>query len=201
MNTILRSTVFFDKSRKIKIMQNIIHHIFKSVLILCVLIIGNSKVVSANEKIESLYSELKKSKTESAARAIEEKIWQNWIIGPNAEVTTLLAKAMERRRAYDFAGSLEILNKVVEKTPNWAEVWNQRAFVHFLREEFDKSLEDADRAIELEPNHFGALAGKAQILMSRGRTELGQKALRKAIKLHPFLKERALLIEIPGQEL
>lgn len=201
MNTILRSTVFYDKSRKIEFMQNIIHHIFKYVLILSVLIIGNSKVVSANEKVQRLYIELKQSKTESAARAVENKIWQKWVIGPNTEATNLLAKAMERRRAYDFAGSLEILNKVVEKTPNWAEGWNQRAFVHFLREEFDKSLEDADRAIELEPNHFGALAGKAQILMSQGRTELGQKALRRAIKLHPFLKERALLIEIPGQEL
>lgn len=199
MNTILRSTVFNDKSRKIEFMQHIIHHIFKYVLILSVLIIGNSKVVSANEKVQRLYIELKQSKTESAARAVENKIWQKWVIGPNTEATDLLAKAMERRRAYDFAGSLEILNKVVEKTPNWAEGWNQRAFVHFLREEFDKSLEDADRAIELEPNHFGALAGKAQILMSQGRTELGQKALRRAIKLHPFLKERALLIEIPGQ--
>lgn len=201
MNTILRSTVFYNKSRKIEFMQNIIYHIFKYVLILSVLIIGNSKVVSANEKVQRLYIELKQSKTESAARAVENKIWQKWVIGPNTEATDLLAKAMERRRAYDFAGSLEILNKVVEKTPNWAEGWNQRAFVHFLREEFDKSLEDADRAIELEPNHFGALAGKAQILMSQGRTELGQKALRRAIKLHPFLKERALLIEIPGQEL
>jgi tetratricopeptide (TPR) repeat protein len=201
MNDILRSTFFYDKSRKSKFTQNIALCFFKSVLILCVLIIGNSKFALANEKVQRLYIELKQSKTESAARAIENRIWQNWVIGPNTEATNLLAKAMERRRAYDFAGSLEILNKVIEKTPDWAEGWNQRAFVHFLREEFDKSLEDADRAIELEPNHFGALAGKAQILMSQGRTELGQKALRRAIKLHPFLKERALLIEIPGQEL
>ena len=125
MNTILRSTVFYDKSRKIEFMQNIIHHIFKYVLIFSVLIIGNSKVVSANEKVQRLYIELKQSKTESAARAVENKIWQKWVIGPNTEATNLLAKAMERRRAYDFAGSLEILNKVVEKTPNWAEGWNQ----------------------------------------------------------------------------
>lgn len=201
MNDILRSAFFYDKSRKSKFTQNIAHYLYKSVLILCVVIIGNSKIALANEKVQRLYIELKQSKTESAARVIENRIWQNWVIGPNTEATNLLAKAMERRRAYDFAGSLEILNKVIEKTPDWAEGWNQRAFVHFLREEFDKSLEDADRAIELEPNHFGALAGKAQILMSQGRTKLGQKALRRAIKLHPFLKERALLIEIPGQEL
>lgn len=201
MITIFRSTVFSKIASKLKVAKKTNLLVLKTLLILCVLIIGNNASAFANEKIEKLYSELKQSKTESAARAIENKIWQNWVIGPNTEVTNLLAKAMERRRAYDFAGSLEILKIVVAKSPNWAEVWNQKSFVHFLREEFDKSLEDADRAIELEPNHFGALAGKAQILMSQGRTELGQAALRKAIKLHPFLKERALLIEIPGQEL
>ncbi|GAA6212481.1 hypothetical protein NBRC116602_22220 [Hyphomicrobiales bacterium 4NK60-0047b] len=201
MNDIAKSIVVSKRARKFKVSLIVSYTLLLSHLMFAVLTTGNLQFAMANEKIEALYIELKNSKTESAARAIEDRIWQSWIIGPNAEATDLLAKAMERRRAYDFAGSLEILNKVVEKTPDWAEVWNQRAFVHFLREEFDKSLEDADRAIELEPNHFGALAGKAQILMSQGRTGLGQKALRKAIKLHPFLKERALLIEIPGQEL
>lgn len=175
-------------------------NIFRSIIIASFSLILLINPVTANE-IEGLYKELKQSKSETSARLIEEKIWKTWIIGPNEEVTKLLAKAMERRRTYDFAGALAILNKIVEKTPEWAEVWNQRAFVLFLREEYDKSLEDTDRAIKLEPKHFGALAGKARILMSQGRTQLGQAALRKAIKIHPFLKERSMLIKIPGEEL
>ncbi len=170
-------------------------------ILICLLCFGNLQQAHSGDNLKELYKELKQAKSESQARAIENKIWKNWIIGPNKMVTDLLAKAMERRRAYDFAGALKILNIVVEKSPNWAEGWNQRSFVHFLRQEYDKSLEDAEKAIIIEPNHFGALAGKAQILMSQGRTILGQKAIRKAIKLNPFLRERALLIEIPGQEL
>lgn len=201
MYTILSLTSYTPQALDFMASKNSARLILKLLIILGTFIPWSSSSAAANEKLEKLYVELKQSKTESAARAIENRIWQNWILGPNKEATNLLAKAMERRRAYDFSGSLKILNKLVEITPNWAEGWNQRAFVHFLREEFDKSLEDADRAIKLEPNHFGALAGKAQILMSQGRTKLGQKALRKAIKLHPFLRERALLIEMPGQPL
>lgn len=170
-------------------------------LLTILLVLVNLQWAHSKDNLKDLYLELKQAKTENQARGIENRIWKQWIVGPNKEVTDLLAKAMERRRAYDFAGALTILNNVVKKSPNWAEGWNQKSFVHFLREEFDKSLEDADKAIKLEPNHFGALAGKAQILMSQGRTKLGQKAIRQAIKLNPFLKERALLIEIPGQEL
>lgn len=153
------------------------------------------------EQRKLLFSDLLAAKSEGDARAAEEKIWRFWMQGPNEDVSIRLAKAMERRRTYDFAGALEILNQVVKDAPEWAEVWNQRAFVYFLREEYDKSLADTDKAIALEPKHFGALAGKARILMGQGRVRIGQKVLRDAIKIHPFLRERSMLIEIPGQEL
>ncbi len=153
------------------------------------------------EQRKLLFSDLLAAKSEGEARAAEEKIWRFWMQGPNEDVSSRLAKAMERRRTYDYAGALEILNQVAKDAPDWAEVWNQRAFVYFLREEYDKSLADTDKAIALEPKHFGALAGKARILMGQGRARIGQKVLRDAVKIHPFLRERSMLIEIPGQEL
>ena len=50
-----------------------------------------------------------------------------------------------------------------------------------------------------EPQHFAALAGQATILMRQGRMELGQKALRRAVEIHPWLKERSMLIPLPGE--
>ena len=55
--------------------------------------------------------------------------------------------------------------------------------------------------LALEPKHFGALAGKARILMRQGRVSLGQKALREAIDIHPWIAERTMLIEVPGQKI
>ena len=170
--------------------------------VLLSIVLGMSSSMSqSSEPLQKLFENLKKSKSEEVAKSIEEKIWQQWFIGPDNSATRLLSKAMKRRRAYDFDGALNSLNRLIEHYPDWAEAWNQRAFIYYLKQQFDKSLQDADKALELEPNHFGALAGKAIILIYQGRAELAQQALKQAVKIHPFLKERSLLIEIPGKEL
>jgi len=148
-----------------------------------------------------LFEALRSARSETTGRAAENRIWRFWMTGPNDEATALLARAMERRRWYDFAAALEILDKTVMIAPDWAEAWNQRAFIHFLRGSYDKSLDDLARALELEPMHFAALSGIARIHMRQGRMKLGQSALRRAIKIHPFLKERSMLIEPADKDL
>lgn len=150
-----------------------------------------------------LFETLKNARSEQAGRAAEEAIWLFWMHNaPDAETEALVSRAMERREAYDFEAARLILDEVVAGAPDYAEGWNQRAFIHFLQEKLDKALEDLDRALELEPKHFGALAGKARILMQQGRFELGQKVLREAVEIHPWLKERGMLIPVPaGQKI
>ena len=100
-----------------------------------------------------------------------------------------------------YADALAVLEPLPLAAPGFAEAWNQKAFAHFLKFEFDEALEDLDRTLEIEPRHFGALSGRALTLMRQGRMQLGQTALRDALKVHPFLPERALLIEPSGEEI
>lgn len=150
-----------------------------------------------------LFDALRQARSEQDGRAAEEAIWQFWMrSAPTPEIEALVAKAMERRGAYDFEAARLILNEIVAEAPDYAEGWNQRAFILFLQDKLDDSLADIDRALELEPKHFGALAGKANILMRQGRFELGQKVLREAVKIHPWLKERGMLVPEPaGQKI
>ncbi|WP_370194784.1 tetratricopeptide repeat protein, partial [Aurantimonas coralicida] len=82
----------------------------------------------------------------------------------------------------------------VAAAPDYAEAFNQRGFVRFLQEDFDGALADVDRAITLEPKHFAAMSGRAIILMRQGRFRLAQAQLREAVAIHPFLKERAMIV-------
>lgn len=149
-----------------------------------------------------LFEELLNAPTETAARTAEDAIWKMWMAqGPTAQVRRDVAEAMRARENYDFDKALGILDGVVAAAPDYAEGWNQRAFVHFLKENLDESLSDLQRALELEPKHFAALAGKALVLMRQGRMELGQQALREAIAIDPWLKERHMLIPVPGEVL
>ncbi|WP_346894318.1 tetratricopeptide repeat protein [uncultured Roseibium sp.] len=156
----------------------------------------------ASDDKDALFDALKSAKTEAEARLIEDSIWWFWLDeAPDTETRHLVDEAMRKRDGYDFEGARLLLNDAIERAPDYAEVWNQRAFILFLQDKLDEALEDADRALELEPRHFGALSGKAHILMRQGRVDLGQQALRQAIEIYPFIKERHMLIEPKGDEL
>lgn len=149
----------------------------------------------ADEQRERLFAALKNAPTEAAGRAAENAVWEYWMAsGPTQGIRLDLAEAMRARDGYDFDAALEILNGVVTDAPDYSEGWNQRAFVHFLRGSLEASLRDIDRTLELEPKHFAALSGKAIVLMQQGRMELGQEALREAVEIHPWLRERSMLI-------
>jgi Tfp pilus assembly protein PilF len=148
-------------------------------------------------EMDALFAALAAAPTEAEGRVAEDRIWRRWIVGPDRAATDRLAEAMSRIRGYDFAGAIEILDPLIAEQPGWAEPWNQRAFARFLRDEPDLALDDLDRALELEPRHFGALSGKAIVLMGMGRMRLGQQALREAVALHPWLKERNMLLPVP----
>lgn len=151
---------------------------------------------------DRLFAALKNARTEQEARATEDAIWRMWMAqGPTKEVRDAVKAAMDARSSYDYAKALDILEGVTATAPDYAEGWNQKAFILFLMERQDASLESLDRALELEPKHFGALAGRGIILMQQGRVELGQKALRDAVAVYPFIRERRMIIPDPDNPL
>ena len=146
-----------------------------------------------------LFERLRNAATEREGRRAEDAVWWMWMDeAPTPGIAEAVAEAMRRRERYDWDKALAILDGVVADAPDYAEGWNQRAFIRFLKNDFDGSLEDIERTLALEPLHFAALSGQAIILMRQGRMELGQKALRRAVEIHPWLKERSMLIPRPG---
>ena len=147
-----------------------------------------------------LFERLRNATTEREGRLAEDAIWRLWMeAAPGHAVARAVDQAMDARESYDFDRALAILDGVVSQAPDYAEGWNQRAFIRFLKDDLDGSLADIDRTLELEPKHFAALAGKAMVLMRQGRMKLGQAALRRAVEIHPWLKERSMLIPAPGE--
>ena len=169
-------------------------------LVLAAMLLPAFPASAAERDRESLFRTLREAPTERQGRTAEEAIWRMWMEeAPTPAIAGAVAEAMRRRERYDWGSALDILNGVVADAPAYAEGWNQRAFIRFLRQDFDGSLEDIERTLALEPRHFAALAGKAMILMQQGRIEPGQAALRLAVEIHPWLKERSMLIPIPGE--
>ena len=160
--------------------------------IICLSLIVAIPAFAETNKLDSLFTELKQAKDETEARSLEDQIWKTWLSAENDEIDALMQQAVRQRRNYDFIGALETLNKVIALTPDYAEAWNQRATVYFHQQEFEKSLEDIAKTLELEPRHFGSLAGRAVIRLMQSKPALARQSIIEALKHHPFLKERSM---------
>ena len=117
------------------------------------------------------------------------------------QAQALLDEGMSQRESYNLLGARQTLNRLVAYCPDYAEGYNQRAFIRFLRENYDAALEDLDKTLEMRPDHFAALSGKGLVFFRQGRTELSHKALREAVRLHPWLKERHMVVKQPSEDL
>lgn len=163
---------------------------------LLIIFISISSSLADNKTLDVLFESLKTTVNEQTARELENKIWKNWLVSGDTRVDELMQQALRKREGYDFNGSLELLIQVIALKPEYPEVWNQRATVYFHQGEHEKSLIDIAKTLELEPRHFGSLAGRAVIRLQQGKPALARQNIIEALKFHPFLKERAFFPDL-----
>jgi len=152
------------------------------------------------EALGALIAQAQAAPDQASGLATSNEMWALWAEAPDAHAQELLDTAMARREIFDFDGALGAANALIAYCPDYAEGYNQRAFVHFLREDYTKALPDLDTAIALNPRHVAALTGKALTLMGLERNGEAALVLRAALELNPWLGERSLLPVLESQE-
>lgn len=152
-------------------------------------------------RLGEIITALSNSKGEGDARVLTQELWSLWTDAPDERAQALLDQGMRQRSNYDFLGARDTLDRLVEYCPDFAEGYNQRAFASYLRQDYGAALTDLDVTLSLMPNHVAALSGKALTLMGLGRNDEAQDVLRQALRMNPWLSERALLTEPLGTEL
>lgn len=156
--------------------------------------------------VDALIAQVQRAQSQNDARIISHQMWELWTDAPDAKSQTLLDRGMARREAWDLIGALGELDQLVAYCPNYAEGYNQRAFVNYLRQDFASALIDLDAALKLSPNHVAAMSGRALTLLGLNRLAEARDALSDALELNPWLSERALLapggpLEPPGEDI
>ena len=149
-----------------------------------------------DQQLDQRFDSLRNAANERQARVYENLIWTRWFESGDHEIDELMQQAMARRQNYDFNGAIEILNRVISLDPDFPEAWNQRATVYFHQQEYEKSLEDVARTLQLEPRHFGAMAGRAVIRLQQFKPALARQNVLEAMKIHPYLKERTFFPDL-----
>ncbi len=182
-------------------------HIFASVFLLSPsLVLACPAPPDHSASTDALIAEIQSAQNEGEAQVVANQLWEFWADAPDDTAQEILDRGMRKRAAWDLLGALEDFDALVAYCPNYAEGYNQRAFVNFLRQDFAAALPDLEQAIELSPRHVGALSGRALSLIGLGREAESQDALAQALELNPWLPERGLLKpprpkEKPGKDL
>lgn len=152
-------------------------------------------------RYDSLMEGVRTAPDERTARHLSNQLWAIWADAPDTRAQAMLDEGMQRRAGFDFDGAIRAFDALVDYCPDYAEGYNQRAFVNFLRGEYALALDDLDLALERDPVHIAALSGRALTLMGMGEMEDGQEQLREALELNPWLPERNMLIEPAGDDI
>jgi tetratricopeptide (TPR) repeat protein len=120
----------------------------------------------------------------AAARMAGDALWQLWFRGGTDDQNSELQRVL---RLPDFLQILAGLDDLVREAPRFAEVFNQRAILHFRRGEFSRSIADCERTLELNSVHFGAQSGMGQCYMKLRRPRAALRAFRLALQINPTL--------------
>ena len=141
-----------------------------------------------NNQLNKLFKQLKNTKNLSSAQIVESKIWKIWSEHPSQDVlTNSLAMGVKLMNNGKLAMAYNIFSNIVEKDPNWAEGWNQRAAVLYLMNQYQSSLDDIEETLIREPKHFGALSGQALVYIKLLQYEKAIDSYKAAQKIYPTI--------------
>ena len=145
------------------------------------------KTPAEREKtLSDLYALLATADDEETAKAITDAIERVWLHSGSATIDVLMERSLKAMSQKKVDLALKLLDSVVDLAPDYTEAWNRRAYVHFVRKDTERALGDLRRALALDPNHFKALDGLAQILREIGQKKPALKAFRQLLDVHPY---------------
>jgi tetratricopeptide (TPR) repeat protein len=156
--------------------------------------------------LSDLYAHLAAARDEEQARAAAERIERIWAARGTSTAQVLVeraAKAQAEKRT-DLAERL--FDHAVDLAPDFPEVWSRRAYFNYQRGAIVEALGDLRRVLALDPSHFKAMEGLAQIFKELGNSPAAYAVYKRLIEVHPFAPgaQQAideLKFEVEGREL
>lgn len=141
-----------------------------------------------SSSLDDLFRRLAAAKDAEEARGIAALIQRRFGRSGSDTADLLVSRAGEALKAKDAALAVELLDRVTQLRPDWAEVWNRRAIAFSILEDPVRAELDLEQALRREPRHFGAWMALGHLEMSSGDKRRALAAFRRALKIHPFLQ-------------
>jgi len=138
-------------------------------------------------RLEPLFEALGSAETPEGASKIEAAIWQIWAETDDSSSARLMRQGNDAMAKRVFPIAILSFNRLIERSPDFAEAWNRRATLHYLMGNDAASIADIEQTLALEPRHFGALSGLGLIMLRNQRLDAALRSFEAALELHPHL--------------
>ena len=161
----------------------------KRLIILIILFSNFAQADQKDERLIELFDKLFLSTNNMEASKFLFNIWDIWSIADNQETQIIFDEANQFMDVGELDNAIELFTKVVKQSPEFAEGWNKRATVYFLKGELNKSISDIEKTLNLEPRHFGALDGLAEIYLMQDDLVGAAVIYRRILEIIPSSKK------------
>jgi len=136
-------------------------------------------------KLEGLFEDLYIVDDITLQNKIVGEIWKEWMKIDDPEIEKIMNSIPYFFQTQKYDEAIKALNYVIEINPNYSEGYNKRATFYFMMGEYEKSMQDIEATLLLEPRHFGALDGMSRILIFFGKFNQALQVYEEMKKLMP----------------
>ena len=138
-----------------------------------------------DQRLNYLFDKLAITKDQQEIETLTNQIWKIWHEIDDPKMTRAFETGVQMMNLGFHSRAIDYFDKVIFEMPNFAEAWNKRATAHFMMGNFDLSMRDISKTLELEPRHFGALDGMGLIFIHLNQPEKAIDIYDKMLEIFP----------------
>lgn len=137
--------------------------------------------------VDCLFDVLQEAVDHALRATAQEFIWTSWIAHENEEVMRLWDVGSMHAARGNHSAVISTMHKASTFDPNFAEAHNQRSTALFMMGDIDSSMKAANKVLQLEPRHFGAMNGLAMMRMKQKKFKEALELLARVSELNPSM--------------
>ena len=164
-------------------------------IFLIFLMVSISYADQNDPKLEILFNDLSQTQSEMKAQPILFEIWSIWSVAIDTKTQEKFDAGNQLMSKKQYDESILMFSDAINLQPTFAEAWNKRATVNYIIGNYEESISDIFSTLELEPRHFGALDGLAQIYMLQNKYFKAAQVYRKILEILPYNKKAIMHLE------
>ena len=164
-------------------------------IFLIFLMVSISQADQNDPKLEILFNDLSQTQSEMKAQPILLEIWSIWSVAIDTKTQEKFDAGNQLMSKRQYDESILMFSDAINLQPTFAEAWNKRATVNYIIGNYEESIKDIFSTLGLEPRHFGALDGLAQIYMFQNKYFKAAQVYRKILEILPYNKKAIMHLE------